>query len=67
MFGPENIWLIAGGGLAALICNICYMIGGTEMSFGGQKWIRRYLGAGILAIASNVIAFLMQAWLGNIF
>lgn len=62
IMGPENIWLVALGGLAAFIANVLYMVGGTKMSFGGQKWIRRFLGSFILAGAANGIAAALNAW-----
>jgi hypothetical protein len=60
--GPESIWLIAIGGTAALICNILYMVGGTGFDGKGYKWMRRFLGAGILASAANGIAIYMHVW-----
>jgi hypothetical protein len=66
MFGAENIYLIGGAGLMALICNFLYAVGGTDMDGPGpeegKKWIRRFLGGGLLALTSSVVALLMNAW-----
>ena len=64
MFGPENIWLIALGGGASFIASVLYMVGGTNMggSFGGQKWLRRYIATFILAAAANGIAIALSVW-----
>jgi hypothetical protein len=60
--GPEQIWLIAIGGFAALVCNILYMIGGTGFKGQGYKWIRRFIGSSVLAAAANGIAIYMHVW-----
>jgi hypothetical protein len=60
--GPENIWTVAIGGGASFIASMLYAIGGTEMSFGGKKWLRRYLGTFILALSTSVIALILGAW-----
>jgi hypothetical protein len=60
--GPEQIWLITLGGFAAFLCNVLYMVGGTGFDGKGYKWLRRFVGAGILACAANGIAIYMQAW-----
>lgn len=62
MWGPENIWLVAAGGFAALLCNILYMAGGTGFDGKGYKWLRRFVGAGILGLAANLIAAAVSAW-----
>ena len=66
MFGPENIWLVAIGGAAALVANILYMIGGSDMDgdgpMTGQKWLRRFIASSILALVANLIAMFMQVW-----
>jgi hypothetical protein len=62
MIGAENWGLVALGGVASLIASILYMIGGTTMSFGGQKWLRRYVASALLAGAANGIAAFLQVW-----
>lgn len=63
MFGPESIWLVCGGGLAAFIANCLYAIGGTDMTGkGGWKWLRRFVASFILALAANLIAAFVQVW-----
>ena len=60
--GPENIWVVAIGGFCSFVASVLYAIGGTEMSFGGKKWIRRYLGSFILALGANIVAFMIGEW-----
>ena len=60
--GPENIWLVAACGGCAYISNVLYSVGGTEMSFGGKKWIRRYLASFILALSANLTAVMLSVW-----
>lgn len=60
--GPENIWLVALGGFAAFVANVLYAIGGTDMGGGGKKWIRRFVASFILALAANLIALYLAAW-----
>lgn len=64
MFGPEEIWLVAGGFVALCIGLVLYMIGGTDMGpgMGGQKWIRRFLGSFIIVGATNIVALLKGVW-----
>lgn len=62
MWGAENWGLVALGGFMAFIANILYMWGGTTMSWGGQKWLRRFLGSFVLAAAASVIAWQLSAW-----
>ena len=62
MIGTENWGLVALGGLAAFISNVLYMWGGTEMSWGGKKWLRRFLGSFVLAAAANGIALVLGNW-----
>lgn len=60
--GPENIWLVSGGFLAVFIATVLYMIGGTDMGGGGQKFWRRFVASLILACSTNVIALLLNNW-----
>jgi hypothetical protein len=62
LIGPENIWLVTADGAAVFLASVLYMIGGTKMSFGGQKWLRRFLASGILAMAANVTALILGRW-----
>ena len=60
--GPENIYLVGILGFCAFLCNFLYAMGGTEMSFGGQKWLRRFLGSSILATSANGAAIYLGVW-----
>ena len=62
MFGAEDWGIVALGGFAAFLANVLYMWGGTEMVWGGQKWLRRYLGSFVLALAASGIAFYLGVW-----
>lgn len=62
MWGTENWGLVAFGGSMSLFASILYMWGGTEMSWGGQKWLRRFLGSFILALAASVVAIVLAKW-----
>jgi len=62
MWGTENWGLVAFGGFMAFISNVLYMWGGTEMSWGGKKWLRRYLGSFILMVSALVIAVVLSKW-----
>jgi len=62
MWGTENWGLVAFGGFASLISSVLYMWGGTEMSWGGKKWLRRYLGSFVLAVAASVTAVVLAKW-----
>ena len=62
--GPEQIWLIGILGFCAFIANFLYAMGGTDMggSFGGQKWLRRFVASSILSTAANGAALYMKDW-----
>jgi hypothetical protein len=62
MWGAEQWGLSALGGLMALIASVLYMWGGTTMSWGGKKWLRRFLGSFVLALAASIIAVALAAW-----
>ena len=62
MWGTENWGLVAFGGFLAFISNVLYMWGGTEMSWGGKKWLRRYLGSFVLALAASIVAIVLAKW-----
>jgi len=62
MFGAEDWGIVALGGFAAFISNVLYMWGGTEMSWGGKKWLRRFLGSFVLALAASGIALYLGVW-----
>ena len=61
IFENPEFWLgIKGGtvGLASLtIGSIFYMWGGRS-----DKWIRRFIGSGVVAAGTNVIAALVDVW-----
>ncbi len=59
MFGPEDIWLVSGGFLALFIAIVLYMMGGTTP---WKKFLRRYVGAFVLASSTNVIMLVKQCW-----
>lgn len=62
MWGAENWGLVAFGGFMAFLANVLYMWGGTEMKWGGQKWLRRYLGSFVLATSAAVVAIVISQW-----
>jgi len=62
MWGTENWGLVAFGGFLSLVSSILYMWGGTAMSWGGKKWLRRFLGSFVLAVAASVIAVVLTKW-----
>lgn len=57
--GPEQIWLVGAGGLAAFFANLIYSMGGTSPF---KLAIRRFGSSGILAAAANGIAIYLHAW-----
>jgi len=59
MWGTEQIWLIALGAFLALVGNILYMLGGTS---GFKKWVRRFLGSFVIALASSLVAIFSTGW-----
>ena len=62
MWGAENWGLVAFGGFMSLVSSILYMWGGTAMSWGGKKWLRRFLGSFVLAVAASVVAVVLAKW-----
>ena len=62
MFGVEDWGIVALGGFAGFLANVFYMWGGTEMSWGGKKWLRRFLGSFVLAGAASGIAAYLGVW-----
>ena len=59
MFGQEDIWLVALGGLAAFVANVLYAAGGTT---GFRKYWRRFVASFILAASCNLIAVYLHTW-----
>jgi len=62
MWGTENWGLVAFGGFMSFVASVLYMWGGTDMKWGGKKWLRRYLGSFVLACAAWVIAVVLSKW-----
>jgi hypothetical protein len=60
--GPEMIWVVAVGGFSSFVASLLYAIGGTKMSFGGQKWLRRYLGTALLTVSASYTAWAIGEW-----
>lgn len=62
MWLTENTGLVSFDIAIIAVSAILYMLGGTAMSFGGQKWIRRFLASFLLAVAVNVTALVIGKW-----
>lgn len=60
--GAEDWGVVALGGFASFIANVLYMWGGTEMSWGGQKWLRRFLASFVLTLAAGLTALYLGKW-----
>lgn len=44
----KQLWLIIEAAIICVIFASCWAIGGSGDFWGGQKWIRRFLGTGLL-------------------
>ena len=67
MWGPEDLWLGGLAGFSSFVFCFLFAIGGTGFPLPGggsegYKWIRRYLGVGILIGMLNYTAYYLQVW-----